>query len=72
MNKEIKQILKNQQAIMIALRELDEISLDTSNNFLMEELGNTNVILNPEQFKDKDGEGPEPEIKEELHKDYEN
>ncbi len=50
MNNEIKQILKNQQAIMMGLRELNEISLETSNDFLLEELGNTNIILNPKQF----------------------
>jgi len=49
MNEEkINQIIKNQQAIMMGLRELDEISIETSNSFLMEELGNTNMILNPE------------------------
>ena len=49
MNDIERQILKNQQAIMMGLRDIKEISNVSHNNFLMVELGNTNILLNPEQ-----------------------
>ena len=58
MNEETKQILKNQMSIMIALRESNEISLTVSNDVLLEEIGNTNMILNPTI---------QPTIKERTH-----